>query len=269
MRHQMAFRIGSRITAIALIVGLFGCAPSPNSPHQIMKEDREWSEYGRGQINCKKQSIMTAADCELGLHTKNKPSQKNLDLLKSYGVDTPEKYDAAISEANAYKDYNSTGLSPQQTWPKVISYLSVKKSATEDGVPLVQWLAKAKANAQKITDQMNKDYPLTAELTCTVMNNRTQLSSCFSPNYGRSDGGTVLEITNGKDYKMYQWMQVDTAGVANIKGLVTIPLRTHFKIKAQNNSNNFLLNIVITNSASGAVLYKKSAQQFGWINIAN
>lgn len=100
-----------------------------------------------------------------------------------------------------------------------------------------------------------------AELSCT------QGSTSF-PVYACMDGGSGIELRNGNHYKMY--MQPDVMEMGQWTGSsIEIELADRFEINAQNRSDSVLLNVVIRNKASGAVVFQKSASQYGTIHVAN
>ncbi len=132
--------------------------------------------------------------------------------------------------------------------------------------------AEAEVEAARQRVQRAKEYPFEAVLSCGGMSG-SQTALCF---VGEHDVNTELELTNGKEYHMWQAFNVNNL-VREIlaqqtedtrEGLV-IPLRKHFSLKVQNASNNFLLSVVIRDVKTHEVKFQKSAAKFGIISVGN
>ena len=89
-----------------------------------------------------------------------------------------------------------------------------------------------------------------AEVTC----GKQALASCFSSQPNLPNVTTSLEVRSGQEYKLYQYQELMNKG-----SKLTIPLKEHFSIRAQNTSNTWLLSIVIKDKTSGKILFQKSA----------
>lgn len=102
---------------------------------------------------------------------------------------------------------------------------------SRDYAQAAQWWRKAadQGSVEALT-LLNNMYPYTADLTCTSNGKRFPLIICFAPTHG--SGGSELEITNGEDYNMYQFMQIANAGSSMVNNDLTIPLNDSFEIKA-------------------------------------
>lgn len=260
------------ISCLTITTLLTACAPidyTLETTPQMPNQETQWERYRSGTIDCNNQTIMSKQDCVLGVHTKTQPTQRSIDALKGYGVTTPEQYDAAITEANKHKDFASNKDSqPVDVWRNVANYLAVKKSTEKAGETVEQWVARAKANAEKERKEFSKKYPYTAELSCTFNGMKMDLITCFVPSNANSSG-TELEMTNGGNYNMFQYMQIKKAGSGMTDKVLTIPLSKSFQIKAQNNSEIALLNLVVKKSSTNEIIFQQSARQFGVVAVQN
>ncbi|MBU3537931.1 tetratricopeptide repeat protein [Polynucleobacter sp. UK-Gri1-W3] len=108
-------------------------------------------------------------------------------------------------------------------------------------------------------------YPYEAVVSCLIFGTTPSMpEACFSDRLG----GTQLEVRSGQDYQMYTAFNLLSAGSYTNEGLV-IKLHKDFVINAQNADENMILNIKIRNSKTGAIIYQKSAGQYGYIRIRN
>jgi predicted nucleic acid-binding Zn ribbon protein len=117
--------------------------------------------------------------------------------------------------------------------------------------------------AQKERENEIKGYE--AVLTCGMSSNENiNILACFAGGRGAQ---TELEIKSGNQYGMYKVYNISSLGREERDGL-HIHLNNHFNLKAQNSSDILLLSIKIVDS-KGAVLFQKSASQYGVISVSN
>lgn len=99
-----------------------------------------------------------------------------------------------------------------------------------------------------------------AAISCTV-------GSSSAPIYACMDDRGGIELRNGGHYKVYMQHEVMNMGRWNGQA-IEIDLADRFEIEAQNRSDSTLvLNVVIRNTQSGAVVFQKSATSYGTIRV--
>jgi len=101
-----------------------------------------------------------------------------------------------------------------------------------------------------------------AAISCTV-------GSSSAPIYACMDDRGGIELRNGSHYKVYMQHEVMNMGRWN-GDAIEVDLADHFEINAQNRSDsNMVLNVVIRNKASGAIVFQKSATSYGSVRVSN
>jgi len=101
-----------------------------------------------------------------------------------------------------------------------------------------------------------------AAISCTV-------GSSSAPIYACMDDRGGIELRNGSHYKVYMQHEVMNMGRWNGEA-IEVDLADHFEINAQNRSDsNMVLNVVIRNKASGAIVFQKSATSYGSVRVSN
>ena len=210
-------------------------------------------------------------------------SPQGARMFSQYGVTTTQDYDAKLAEMR------TSGYSTSSDPNILLTYMQEKIIAQRNGTTVIAErdariakekvagekqaadakVAREKEAAEQKRKQLEfaKDYPYTAIITCGPGREIYPTSACFAKG-SRYDAETELEIRNGDDYQMYQGRDVPRLRETRGEGL-RIPLKRNFAIKAQNSSKHFLLTITVIESATGRVLYKKSASQYGVIRTSN
>jgi hypothetical protein len=204
----------------------------------------------------------------LELATAIKGDAKLVNRLAEHGITTKNGVDAALAEMRAARYSQSTEVGD------LLVYLSDKRSAA-DGQSAVSLRkarerAAAEASAQREAEGRRRqvtyasEFPFTATLTCGFSGRHVNTVACYADGNLR----TQLELRNGSDYKMLQAWEMGQAGRETSEGLV-IPLRQNFNLKAQNANESLLLSLRITETATGRVVYEKSASRFGTVGARN
>ena len=110
-----------------------------------------------------------------------------------------------------------------------------------------------------------RDYPYTAEITCTSGNGLFGLMLCF--------GKSELKITINNRSKAYTYRDfimgtVDNGEVSDNYTVAKVYLPKHFRLTAQNSYSpaNFILGVKITNS-TGHVVFEDQAGSFGVVSV--
>ena len=128
-------------------------------------------------------------------------------------------------------------------------------------------IAEAKAIAKQEMEERvrrQRDYPYTAEITCTSGNGLFGLMLCFEK--------SELKITINNRSKAYTYRDfimgtVDNGEVSDNYTVAKVYLPKHFRVTAQNSYSpaNFILGVKITNS-TGHVVFEDQAGSFGVVN---
>lgn len=204
---------------------------------------------------------------------------KQIQQFKKLGITTPYDYEIIKLEEVKVKDLYEN----QTDTASVLLYAQDKDDARKKNLTLTQYIKirKTENEKQKIIDQKNeqirqanlkkqqqeyaKEFPFTAILSCSFgQNSQINIMSCFSGEYTK----TQLEIRNGNTYGMFQMWELERAGQMTRDGLV-ISLSKSFEIKAQNASDNLILNLKVINNATNEVAFVKSVAKFGVISVRN
>jgi hypothetical protein len=116
------------------------------------------------------------------------------------------------------------------------------------------------------------EFPYLLVIRCG--DDRTVPSYCF---YGNVK--TEIELRNGGEYNMYSADDLVNNRKLQYKEkrekngdsffVYEFPLRKSFELKAQNASDYYLLNVKITDQASGNTLFEKSVAQYGVVAVSN
>ena len=108
------------------------------------------------------------------------------------------------------------------------------------------------------------EYPYYAEVSC--INNFGgvfQVHGCFSGSVP-----TYIEITNGKDYKFLQLIDIMQINL-NFDNAAIFNLRSNFKIKMQQSGDDDLvLSIRLVNRSTGDIFFQKKVGKYGVINYS-
>lgn len=202
-----------------------------------------------------------------------KLSWGQLKVLRDRDLNTPEAFQALEDEIVQ----SGYGRAEDLSAALAIQYLQDRDRGAETGVDALtvreqraaqekQKQQAAKERRQKRQKQRARQFPYQAVLACEFQGNHTNLVACFTG--GKYDAETTLELTNGDQYRLYKFYDIDTLGTRTSRG-VTIDLRDSFAIKAQNSSADLLLTLTIRKRSSGEVVFQKSAAQYGVISVGN
>ena len=145
-----------------------------------------------------------------------------------------------------------------------IDRLAAIEKATQDEILRKKRAAEKKRKAQLAAEKLAKEYPYYVVVSCGFSGNHINIMACFSGTYSN----TEIELTNGRDYGLYQIHQISRLGKEYTDGL-HINLRSSFEFKAQNSSENLILGAKVFSRASGDVLFEKQVSRFGTISVNN
>ncbi len=194
-----------------------------------------------------------------------------LKSLAEKGIRDKPSFDRVADEMRAAKYSDSTAVSD------VLAFINDKATAAEKRGATAVSIRDERAAALRVDAERRaqeeqrrraeyaKEFPYTATISCGMNDRHLNIQACMS---GRSSVNSQLELTNGKQYKMYQQWEVTQAGNQTSEGLV-IPLRSNFSIKMQNLEDTLLLSVKVVSNATGRVLFTKSAAKYGVIFLEN
>jgi hypothetical protein len=197
--------------------------------------------------------------------------KEQLGTLRSYAVNNSETYSALVAEASA------AGYAEELDIATIIAYLADRAEAQNSAIAvttvrdnrLQQQQLQAQADAerrQREQQEFLRNYPYQAIISCSFQNQHANLLVCLKG--GEYAAETTLEVQNGANYALYNVYNIDSAGRETRDGLI-LDLRDTFSLKMQNSSADLILSIVIKERASGAVMYQKSAGQYGVLYVEN
>jgi hypothetical protein len=198
----------------------------------------------------------------------NATSLKN---LAEKGIRDKPSFDRVAEEMRSARYSDSTAVGD------VLNFLNDKAAAAEKrGATAVsirdERAATLRVEAERRAQEEQrrraeyaKEFPYTATISCGMNDRHINIMACMS---GKSSVKSQLELTNGKQYKMYQQWEISQAGNQTAEGLV-IPLRSNFTIKMQNVEDTLLLTVKVVSNATGRVVFTKSAAKYGVIILDN
>ena len=198
----------------------------------------------------------------------NATSLKN---LAEKGIRDKPGFDRVAEEMRSAKYSDSTAVGDVLTFLNDKAAAAEKRGATavsirDERAATLRVEAERRAQEeQRRRAEYAKEFPYTATISCGINDRHINIMACMS---GRSSVKSQLELTNGKQYKMYQQWEVSQLGNQTAEGLV-IPLRSNFKIKMQNVDNTLLLSVKVVSNATGRVVFTKSAAMYGVIILDN
>ncbi len=132
-----------------------------------------------------------------------------------------------------------------------------------DGIAYTQQQQREKELA---ANQYALKYPYLATLTCKQQGAQLPVLACLTNNISSS----VLELKNGNEYGMYQWMEMQRMSKSqNSSESIQLDLRPTFHLKIQNAMFNGVLQLVITERATGRIVFQKDATQWKYIDVSN
>jgi hypothetical protein len=229
----------------------------------LMPTDQMREEWAKGQ------GYESLAASEFAAQIRGNAT--SLKSLAEKGIRDKPNFDRVAEEMRAAKYSDSTAVGD------VLAFLNDKAAAAEKrGATAVsirdERAAALRADAERRAQEEQrrraeyaKEFPYTATISCGMNDRHMSIQACMS---GRSSVNSQLELTNGKQYKMYQQWEVTQAGNQTSEGLV-IPLRSNFSIKMQNLEDTLLLSVKVVSNATGRVLFTKSAAKYGVIFLEN
>ncbi len=198
----------------------------------------------------------------------NATSLKN---LADKGIRDKPSFDRVAEEMRTAKYSDSTAVGDVLTFLNDKAAAAEKRGATavsirDERAATLRVEAERRAQEeQRRRAEYAKEFPYTATISCGINDRHINIMACMS---GRSSVKSQLELTNGKQYKMYQQWEVSQLGNQTAEGLV-IPLRSNFKIKMQNVDDTLLLSVKVVSNATGRVVFTKSAAMYGVIILDN
>lgn len=258
------------------------CNAFVDYPHNIIKLKNAFDREEKTTMTGK---IVNSSDAlEKYAVSSGYKSKIELDFASRIGATLNDikylrKYNAAsIDVYTSYKDemVKSNYSDKANKLSTVKSFISDRENGLKKGLTAIQErerrvvafnAARAKkAAADKLArEKFAKQYPFEAILSCGINGEHLNISACFiGSKYGAE---TELELKNGNIYNMYKSHQITSAGKETRAGLV-IPIRKVYEIKAQNSSQDLLLDLKIMDRKTGKVIYQKSASQYGVVRAA-
>lgn len=262
------------ITPLLLLISLMGL--SACSVQQLNEFNAGLNDFnatlGQGQFTWQKAGYASKADYDFAQQFPN-ANQSIVNQLKNNSIKSKSELDQAISALK-----NDRYVTGDPTYQDVFNYLKDKKAADSKKIPVLKQkeirLAEEKAASEKAAAENRrrqaehaKEFPYTATILCSFSGQNYITQACFSGS-GKYGADTELEIRNGSNYKLYKPYELHQLGNTSGSGL-QIPLRNRFEIKAQNSNETLVLNLVIKSTATGEVLFQKSAARYGVIRASN
>lgn len=194
---------------------------------------------------------------------------QDVSQLNTFGIQTKQQYQAAL------KRLSDAGLGDSQTPSGLIAFLKDEKEAAVKRTTIQKLRAERATNEQAAIRRQSQaqaaaekkkavDFPYVAYISCMVGTQKTRIQACMSSRSVQ----TEIELKNGSEYRMYKMFEIENIGNWDGEDLV-VDLRSHFELKAQNADDTLILNIVIKNRATQAVVFQRSAAKFGVIAIKN
>lgn len=202
-----------------------------------------------------------------------RPTQHGLDLLKRNGVTSKAEFDAVVNEmsaANYPQDPNVGAVDSVLYYLRDIQVaqseqISISNARNKRLAQQTMEKERAKAEEERNKQQFAKEFPYLLVVSCELGGQKYDVTACFT---GKHHFYTELEVRNGHEYQMYQFLNLKNAGRMTSEGLA-IPLRSQFMIKGRNARNPFLLTFSVYDSINMNLIYKKSAPIFGVIAISS
>ena len=144
-----------------------------------------------------------------------------------------------------------------------INRIAAIEKAKQDEILRKKQAAEKKRKAQLAKEKLAKEYPYYVVVSCGFNGNHINILACFA-----GDVDTEIELTNGRDYGLYQAYQISQLGSEYRDGL-HINLRSTFDFKAQNSADSLILGAKVFSRAGGDVLFQKQVSRFGVIRVTN
>jgi len=145
-----------------------------------------------------------------------------------------------------------------------IDRLAAIEKAKQDEILRKKQDVERKRKAKLAAEKLANEYPYYLVLSCGFNGNHINILACFAGRYN----DTEIELTNGRDYGLYQPYQISGLGKAYSDGL-HINLRSTFDFTAQNSADSLILGAKVFSRASGEVLFQKQVSQYGVIRVSN
>ena len=144
-----------------------------------------------------------------------------------------------------------------------IDRLAAIEKAKQDEILRKKQAAERKRKAKLAAEKLAKEYPYYVVVSCSFNGRHMNILACFA---GTVD--TEIELSNGRDYGLYQAYQIGRLGKEYTDGL-HINLRSTFDFKAQNSSENLILGAKVFSRATGDILFQKQVSTYGVIRVSN
>ena len=145
-----------------------------------------------------------------------------------------------------------------------IDRLAAIEKAKQDEILRKKQDVERKRKAKLAAEKLANEYPYYLVLSCGFNGNHINILACFAGRYN----DTEIELTNGRDYGLYQPYQISGLGKAYSDGL-HINLRSTFDFTAQNSADSLILGAKVFSRASGEVLFQKQVSKYGVIRVSN
>ena len=234
---------------------------------QLVEVEELWERFAT------RSGYESYAELEFVLNWPEEISHEQLAMLRDYGYNRDSSYLQLREEILQSGYLTEADLSVAG----VVQYLKDRDEARDQGLTVLQAREQRRLDAQRRAEQeadrrqaartrLQREYPFYAILSCGLQGAHTAIAACF--NGGRMAAETTLEVTNGDEYRMYAFHELDRAGREGRTGL-NIPLRETFRIQAQNSSPNLLLTLTVYERATGNTVFRRSAQQYGVLFVQN
>jgi len=207
------------------------------------------------------------------------PTPSEITELKNYGVVASKNIEILKAKQLTYENIYGSGFVGFSLFVKDNKIAEDKRISITRAVALREneqeaerkRIQRQRLEAQRIEKKMQEDYekenPYEAIISCTYGEGVQNLIACFTAGHNRVK--TELEISNGSEYRMYQFSEVMSAGASTPDGKLIVRLNSKFKISAQNASQHLLLNVVIREVKTKKIIFQKSASQFNVIKVGS
>ena len=197
---------------------------------------------------------------------------QDIKKLKAAGIHNKTDFDALVLEMQQLQYAKAEDLNT------IYMYLNDKDQAKTKKLSVVAQrdarLAEEKKkreqdelDRQRRKEAFAKEFPYEAVISCGFQGQHMTLVACFAG--GQYGVGTELEIRNGGKYGLYKAHELYSLGQERSGEGLILPLKSNFEIKAQNSNETLTLSVLVRETASGKVLFTKSAARFGVVRVSN
>ena len=187
---------------------------------------------------------------------------RGVEQLARRGITTREAFDAAVTAMQAARYPSRRGVED------VVAYVDDSKAAVKARTTALAVRQERERTASAAAAQRSAEYatefPFTAYLNCGFNGAQLVVMACMQGRGVNSD----LELRNGSEYRFLKGYQLRDAYRETQQGL-TIPLRRNFSLKTQNVDESLVMTLRIVETATGRVIYERSASQYGVLQASN